>query len=102
MNSIVMLPFNKITLSAGIPLTVRSLAWTVAGSTDSLRLIMKSVGWLNTTLGQAEVTEQGVGVGVGVAVGVAVGVGITVAVGVGVGPAGQLVSIELNGVPSDA
>jgi len=57
---------------------------------------MKSVGWLNTTLGQVLVTEQPVGVGVGVGVGVAVGVadavgvgvavGVTVGVGEGVGP----------------
>ena len=102
MKSIVKLPFTTVAESAGVPLTVKSLAWTVVGSTDSLTLIMKTVGWVNTTPGQEVVTEQGAGVGVGVAVGVAVGVGVTVAVGVGVGPAGQLVSIELNGVPSDA
>jgi hypothetical protein len=38
---------------------VKSLAWTVAGSTDSLRLISNIVGWLNTKLGQELVTEQG-------------------------------------------
>ena len=44
--------------SAGVPLTVKSLAWTVAGSTASLRLIMKIVGWVNITPGQEVVTEQ--------------------------------------------
>jgi len=56
---IVKLPFVKATVSAGIPFTVRSLGWTVTGSTDSLRLIMKSVGWVNTRPGQELVTEQG-------------------------------------------
>jgi hypothetical protein len=58
---IVKLPFITKAESAGIPFTVRSLGWTVAGSTDSLRLIMKSVGWVNTTPppGQELVTEQG-------------------------------------------
>jgi hypothetical protein len=44
--------------SAGVPLTVKSLAWTVAGSIASLRLIMKTVGWVNITPGQEVVTEQ--------------------------------------------
>ena len=48
-----------LSLSARVPLTVRSLAWTVVGSTDSLRLISNIVGWLNTTPGQELVTEQG-------------------------------------------
>ena len=49
MKSIVMLPFDKIAESAGIPLTVQSLAWTLAGSTGSLRLIPKSVGAVKGT-----------------------------------------------------
>ena len=68
---------------AGVPFTVKSLGWTAAGSTASLRLILKSVGWLNNTLGQEVVTEQPVGVGVGVAVAVAVAVGVGVGVVLG-------------------
>jgi len=63
--SIVKLPFTTVAESAGVPLTVKSLAWTVVGSTDSLTLILKTVGWVNTTPGQEVVTEQGAGVGVG-------------------------------------
>ena len=44
---IVVLPFDKLAKSAGVSLTVKSLAWTVAGSTGSLTLIMKSVGGIN-------------------------------------------------------
>jgi len=106
MNSIVVLPFIMTNESAGIPLHIKSLGCTIDGSTGSLTSTSKSVGGVVTMLRQPALTEQDVGVGVGVgvgdAVGVAVGVGVTVAVGVGVGPAGQLVSIELNGVPSDA
>lgn len=59
---------------AGVPLTVKSLASRVLGSTGSLTLTVKSVGWVTTTLPQAGsvlVTEKGVGVGVGVGAGVA-------------------------------
>ena len=65
-------PLMMISLSAGVPLTVKSLAWTVAGSAGSLRLTVKSVGALPTTMRPqaALVTEQPVGVDVGVAVGV--------------------------------
>jgi hypothetical protein len=80
----VVLPLLNATVFAAIPLTVKSLAWTVAGSTPSLTSIMKSVGWLNITPGQEVVTEQPVGVGVAVAVAVAVGVDVAVAVGVDV------------------
>ena len=73
-----MLPFESAKLSAEIPFTVKSLACRVAGSTAPLTLIMKSVGWLNITLGQEVVTEQPEGVGVGVSVGVGVGVGVGV------------------------
>ena len=79
----------------GIPLTVKSLAWTLDGSAASLRLIMKSVGWLNITLGQEVVTEQPVGVGVGVGLGGTVAVGVAVAVAVGVG-AGVAVGVEVG------
>jgi len=92
----VVLPLLNATVFAAIPLTVKSLAWTVAVFTASLRLIMKSTGWVLMVLLQAGVvgvTEQPAGVGVAVAVAVAVGVnvavGVAVAVGVGVGvPAG--------------
>jgi hypothetical protein len=63
-NSIVALLFNNWKLSAGIPFTVRSLGWTLVGSTGSFRLTVKSVGGVKTTLPQVGlVTEQGVGVG---------------------------------------
>jgi len=86
----VVLPLLNATVFAAIPLTVKSLAWTVAVFTASLRLIMKSTGWVLMVLLQAGVvgvTEQPVGVGVAVAVAVAVGVEVAVGVGVGV-PAG--------------
>jgi hypothetical protein len=93
MKSIVLLPFDKVAESAGIPLTVKSLAWTVAGSTGSLTLVMKSVGWVKTVRPHdGLVTVQGVEVGVGVAVALGVGVGV------GVDPALQKISIDLNGV----
>jgi hypothetical protein len=64
---IVVLPLLNANEFAGVPFTVKSLPWTVAGSTASLTLTMKSVGGVNTTLPQPElVTEQPVGVGVGV------------------------------------
>ena len=99
-NSIVRSPFIKLTLSAGVPFTVKSLASRVAGSTGSLTSISKTVGGVKMILSQpALITEQPVGVDVGVAVAVAVGVGlgggvtvavavaVAVAVGVGVGVA---------------
>ena len=89
-NTMVMLPFCKAKASAGTPFTVKSVGWTVAGSTGSLTLTTKSVGAVPViTPPQAElVTWQAIGVAVGVEVGVAaavaVGVGVAVAVGVGV------------------
>lgn len=64
-------PLMMISLSAGVPLTVKSLAWTVAGSAGSLRLTVNSVGAVPTTARPqiVLVTEQLVGVGVGVGVG---------------------------------
>src|SRR5436190_15012160 len=64
----VMFPFVTAEASAGAPFTVKSLAATVAGSTGSLTLTMKSVGAVPLTrLPHAGlVTEQGAGVGVGV------------------------------------
>ena len=64
-------PLVMISLSAGLPLTVKSLAWTVAGSAGSLRLTMNSVGAVPTTARPQVVlvTEQPMGVGVGVGVG---------------------------------
>jgi hypothetical protein len=65
------LPLIKVTASAGIPFTVKSLAWTVAGSTAQLRLISKVVGGVKTVMPQAALlTEQAAAVGVGVGVGV--------------------------------
>ena len=59
----------KVTASAGIPFTVKSLAWTTAGSTAQLRLISKVVGGVRTVPPQTElVAEQDMGVGVGVGV----------------------------------
>ena len=62
-NNIVVLPFDKVAEFAEVPLTVKSLAWTVTGSTGSLTLIMKSVGWVKTiTPHDGLVTVQGVAV----------------------------------------
>jgi hypothetical protein len=57
-NSIVELPFIKANESAGIPLHIKSLGCTVAGSTGSLTLTSKSVGGVKTTLPQPALTEQ--------------------------------------------
>ena len=76
-----------MSLSAGIPLTVKSLGWTVAGSTGALMPTTKSVSWVKTVLSQAgwePTTEQGGSIGVGLAVAVAVAVAIGVAVEVAV------------------
>ena len=99
-------PLTIIKESAGIPFTVKSLAWTFAGP-GGLRLTVKSVGGLETVVPQfGLVTAQpGVGVTLGDAVGVAVGVE-TGHVGVGEGVAGvgepwagtQNSSVELSGV----
>ena len=68
-------PFINTDELAGVPFTVKSLPSTVPGSAGPLRLTVKSVGAVPTTmLPQALlVTEQPVGVDVGVAVGVGVG-----------------------------
>ena len=50
--SVVLLLVN-VTVFAGIPFTVKSLAWTVAGFTGSVRLITKSTGCVLTVLLQA-------------------------------------------------
>ena len=76
-----------MSLSAGIPLTVKSLGWTLAGSTGALMPTTKSVSWVKTVLSQAgwePTTEQGGSIGVGLAVAVAVAVAIGVAVEVAV------------------
>ena len=49
------LPLLNATVFAGIPFTVKSLAWTVAGFTGSVRLITKSTGWVLMMLLQAGV-----------------------------------------------
>ena len=56
----VVFPFITVTLLAGVPFTMRAFAWTVAGSTGSVTLTMKSVGAVPVTrLPQAPlVTEQ--------------------------------------------
>jgi hypothetical protein len=94
----VMPPPLTVSLSAGVPLTLKSPGWTVVGSTGALMLTTKSVNWVNTVLSQAgwePTTEQGGSMGVGdgvglegavaVAVGVDVAVAVAVAVGVAVG-----------------
>jgi hypothetical protein len=79
-------PLTIIKVSAGIPFTVKSLAWRVSGSTPSVRLTEKSVGGVNAVVPQfGLVTEQPAEVGVGVAVAVAVPVAVAVAVAVAVG-----------------
>ncbi len=49
----VALPLLNATVFAGIPFTVKSLAWTVDVFTASLRLITKSTGWVLMMLLQA-------------------------------------------------
>ena len=66
---------------------MKSLGWTVFGSTGALITIRKSVSWVKTVLPQGgwlPVTEQGASLGVGVTVAVGVAVEVTVAVGVAV------------------
>jgi hypothetical protein len=81
-----------MSLSAGVPLTVKSVGWTLLGSVGSLKLTEKSTGCVLITLsqlGSVMFTKQADGVGVGlggtVAVGVTVAVRVGVTVGVGVG-----------------
>jgi hypothetical protein len=76
-----------ISLSAEVPLTVKSLGWTVNGSTAASMSTTKLVSCVETVPPQGgwlPITEQGgsLGVGVGLAVAVAVGVDVGVAVGV--------------------
>ena len=60
---IVMLPFIKKTVSAGIPLTVKSLASIVAGSTGSVTSTSKITGGggpkTKRSQGPLGITEQG-------------------------------------------
>src|SRR5206468_1794183 len=51
----VVLPLLNATVFAAIPFTVKSVGWTVVVSTASVRLIMKSTGWVLITLLQAGV-----------------------------------------------
>jgi len=85
-NTMVVFPFIKAEASAGMPFTVKSVGSTVAGSTASLTLRMKSVGAVPViTPPQAPLlTWQGIAVVVAVGVDVAVAVGVNVAVAVGV------------------
>jgi hypothetical protein len=91
---LILLKFVK--LSAGVPLTMKSVGWILLGSVGSLKPTEKSTGGVLITLpqlGLVMITKQtdGVGVGLGgtvavaVAVGVDVGVPAAVAVGVVVG-----------------
>ena len=73
MNSIVKLPFIKITLSAEVPFRAKSLALTVAGSTGSVTLTVKLVGGTKTVFPQPALVTTHVSVGVGVTVGVGPG-----------------------------
>src|SRR6266850_1647483 len=70
-NTMVMFPFCKAKASAGMPFTVKSVGSTVAGSTGSLTLRMKSVGAVPviTPPQAALLTWQGIEVAVGVGVG---------------------------------
>ena len=74
--------------SAGVPLTVKSLGWTLDGSTGAPMLTTKSVTWVKTVLSQAgwvPITVHCASLADGDAAGVVVAVGVAVAVGVGVG-----------------
>jgi hypothetical protein len=65
-NSTVRSPLDKVTFSAGIPFTVKSLASRVAGSTGSLTSRVKETGSTEMIAPQVKkgrvVTEQGVAV----------------------------------------
>jgi hypothetical protein len=87
----VIVPPPTISLSAEVPLTVKSLGWTLLGSTGANTLTTKSVSCAETVLPQGgwlPITEQGaslgVGIGLEVAVAVAVAVGVTIGVAVAV------------------
>jgi hypothetical protein len=62
---IVVFPFNNVVVFAGVPFTKKSLPCTVVGSAASLRLTVKSVGAVPTTMRPQVLllTEQPVGVG---------------------------------------
>src|ERR1051326_2103416 len=93
-----------VSLSAGIPLTMKSVGWTLPGSVGSLSCTEKSTGCVLSTLsqrGSAMYTIQGEGVGVGVkgavAVAVAVGVGLGGSVAVAVAVAVEVaVAVGVN------
>jgi hypothetical protein len=60
---IVVLAFVTATEPAGTPLILKSLAWTVDGSTGSLTFTTKSVGRVKMVIApEGLVTEQGVAV----------------------------------------
>jgi len=85
----VIVPPPTISLSAEVPLTVKSLGWTLLGSTGANTLTTKSVSCAETVLpqgGSLPITEQGasLGVGIGLEVAVAVAVGVTIGVAVAV------------------
>jgi len=75
---IVVLPFVTTTEYAVAPLTLKSLAWTVDGSTGSLTFTTKSVGRVKMVIPHEElVTVQGVEVGCASANGTAQSAGST-------------------------
>jgi hypothetical protein len=99
-----------VKLSAGVPLTMKSVGWILLGSVGSLKPTEKSTGGEFITLpqvGLVMITKQtdGVGVGlggtveVGVAVAVAVPVGVTTGVGVDVAvavPVGVTIGVGVD------
>jgi hypothetical protein len=62
---IVVFPFDNVAVFAGVPFTMKSLPCTVVGSAGAVRLTVKSVGAVPTTMRPQVmlVTEQPVGVG---------------------------------------
>ena len=70
-----------MSLSAGIPLTVKSLGWTLDGSTGAPMLTTKSVSWVKTVLlqgGWEPITVHCASLADGDAAGVVVAVGVGV------------------------
>ena len=87
-----------VKLSAGVPLTMKSVGWILLGSVGSLKATEKSTGGVLITLpqlGSVMITKQtdGVGVGLGGTVAVAVAVGVDVGVKVAVAVA---VAVEVG------
>ena len=83
---------------------MKSLGWTVFGSTGALMATRKSVSWVRTVLphgGWLPITEQGASLGVGVTVAVGVAVEVAVAVGVAVAvDIGDAVGVGVDASPT--